>query len=47
MLVINANMSFALDLVIMGFVATFIYSYLFKATNHNVLYKESWYNKRS
>ena len=38
MLVINANMSFALDLVIMGFVATFIYSYLFKATNHNVLY---------
>ena len=38
MLVINSNMSFALDLVIMGFVATFIYSYLFKATNHNVLY---------
>ena len=38
MLVINANMSFALDLVIMGFVATFIYSYLFKATNHNVFY---------
>ena len=31
MLVINANMSFALDLVI-------IYSYLFKVTNHNVLY---------
>ena len=30
MLVINANMSFALDLVIMGVVATFIYSYLFK-----------------
>lgn len=38
MLVINANMSFALDLVIMGVVATFIYSYLFKVTNHNVLY---------
>ena len=38
MLVINSNMSFALDLVIMGVVATFIYSYLFKMTNHNVLY---------
>lgn len=38
MLVINANMSFALDLVIMGVAATFIYSYLFKVTNHNVLY---------
>lgn len=38
MLVINSNMSFALDLVIMGVVATFIYSYLFKVTNHNVLY---------
>ena len=37
MLVINSNMSFALDLVIMGVVATFIYSYLFKVTNHNVL----------
>ena len=34
MLVINSNMSFALDLVIMGVVAT----YLFKVTNHNVLY---------
>ena len=37
MLVINSNMSFALDLVIMGVVATFIYSYLFKVTNLNVL----------
>lgn len=34
----NANLSFALDLVVMSVVATFVYSYLFKKTNHNVLY---------
>lgn len=34
----NANVSFAVDLVIMGVMATIIYSYLFKKTNHNVLY---------
>lgn len=35
---INSNASFAMDLVIMGITATFIYSYLFKKTKHNVLY---------
>ena len=34
----NANAAFAVDLVIMGVAATVIYSYLFKKTNHNVLY---------
>lgn len=34
----NANLSFALDLVLMGIIATLIYSYLFQKTNHNVLY---------
>ena len=34
----NANLSFAVDLVIMGLTATVIYSYLFRKTNHNVLY---------
>ena len=34
----NANVSFAVDLVIMGVVATVIYSYLFRKTKHNVLY---------
>lgn len=37
-LVINANASFAVDLVIMAVVATVIYSYLFKKTRYNVLY---------
>lgn len=37
-LTINANLSFAVDLIIMGIVATTIYSYLFKKTNHNILY---------
>ena len=37
-LAVNANASFLTDLVLMGFTATFIYSYLFKKTNHNVLY---------
>ena len=34
----NANAAFAVDLAIMGAVATVIYSYLFRKTNHNVLY---------
>ena len=34
----NANAAFAVDLVLMGVTATIIYSYLFKKTNHNVLY---------
>ena len=34
----NANCSFAVDLVLMGAVATVVYSYLFKKTKHNVLY---------
>lgn len=37
-LVANANLSFAIDVVLMGIVATLIYSYLFKKTKHNVLY---------
>ena len=34
----NSNLAFAIDLAIMGVTATFVYSYLFKKTNHNVLY---------
>lgn len=34
----NSNLAFVVDLVLMGIVATVIYSYLFKATHHNVLY---------
>ena len=37
-IVMNSNLSFIVDLVLMGFIATFIYSYLFKKTKHNVLY---------
>lgn len=37
-LVSNSNISFVIDLIIMGIVATFIYSYLFKKTKNNVLY---------
>lgn len=37
-LVVNANASFIMDLLLMGLTATFIYSYLFKKTNSNVLY---------
>lgn len=37
-LVTNANLSFAVDLVLMGVTATFIYSYLFKKTKYNILY---------
>lgn len=34
----HANLAFAVDLVLMGFAATVIYSYLFRKTKHNVLY---------
>lgn len=34
----NANLAFAVDLVLMGIVATVIYSWIFKKTKHNVLY---------
>ncbi len=37
-LAVNANLSFVVDLLLMGVIATLIYSYLFKKTNHNVLY---------
>ena len=37
-LALNANASFAVDLAIMGATATFIYRYLFRLTNYNVLY---------
>lgn len=37
-LVVNGNVSFAVDLVLMGVAATVIYSYLFRKTNHNILY---------
>ncbi len=37
-LVHSSNLSFMVDLLIMGFIATMIYSYLFKKTKHNVLY---------
>ncbi len=34
----NPNLSFAVDLLLMGMVATVVYSYLFQKTNHNILY---------
>ena len=34
----NSNISCAVDLIVMGITATFIYSYMFQKTNHNVLY---------
>ena len=37
-LAVNANAAFGVDLVIMGVVATMIYSTLFQKTGHNVLY---------
>lgn len=36
--VLNKFASFMLDLVLMGSIATFLYSYLFRVTGHNVLY---------
>lgn len=38
LLAINPNLAFAVDLIIMSVVATFIYSYMFKKTKYNVLY---------
>ena len=38
LLATNGNLSFVVDLLLMGVIATVIYSYLFKATHHNVLY---------
>ncbi len=37
-LYLNANLAFAVDLVLMGIVATLIYWYLYKKTGHNILY---------
>ncbi len=37
-LAVNANVSFAMDLLLMGVTATVIYSYMFKKTKHNILY---------
>ena len=37
-LALNANASFAVDVVLMGLVATVIYDWLFQKTRHNVLY---------
>ena len=34
----NANLSFTVDVVLMGISATLIYSWIFKKTRHNVLY---------
>ena len=34
----NANLSFAIDLLVMSVSATFVYSYMFKKTGSNVLY---------
>ena len=34
----NSNLSFAVDLTVMGITATFIYSYMFQKTGNNVLY---------
>lgn len=37
-LAVNANLSFAVDLLLMGLTATVLYSYLFQKTNYNILY---------
>ena len=37
-LAVNANLAFAVDVVLMGIVATLLYNYLFRKTKHNVLY---------
>ena len=34
----NSNLSFAIDLIVMSFVATFLYSFMFEKTGNNVLY---------
>ena len=38
LLATNSNLSFVVDLVLMGVVATVVYGYLFQKTRHNVLY---------
>lgn len=38
LLATNANLSFGVDVLLMGLVATVLYSYLFQKTRHNVLY---------
>lgn len=38
MLATNTQLSFIIDLILMGIVATTIYSYLFQKTKHNILY---------
>lgn len=38
MLVLNKYFSFGIDLILMGLIATFVYSYLFRVTKYNVLY---------
>lgn len=38
LIAINTNLSFVVDMVLMGIIATIIYSYLFRKTKHNVLY---------
>ena len=38
MIATNSNISFAVDLVIMSIVATFVYTYMFEKTGNNVLY---------
>lgn len=37
-LFLNKNLAFAVDLILMGIVATLVYWYLFKKTGHNILY---------
>lgn len=37
-LAMNANLSFAVDLIVMSVIATFLYSYMFQKTGNNVLY---------
>ena len=35
---VNANLSFAIDLIVMSLAAIFVYSYMFRKTGNNVLY---------
>lgn len=37
-LAVNANLSFGVDLILMGVTATLVYSYFFRKTKHNILY---------
>lgn len=37
-LVLNKYISFGVDLILMGTIATFVYSYLFRVTKYNILY---------